>query len=165
MAVTLPELETQPVSSSSTELSVHAGPSHPPAARAPIADRSSGRSRDEDRGYAARFLGATFATVGGAGLATGGVLAVLAVRRRDHALDYCGDNGRQCTPHGIELRQEAGKLTRAATISAVAGGALLVTGFVVYTAAPHGQDSQAVSVTAVPEASTRGVTFQVRGAF
>jgi hypothetical protein len=123
------------------------------------------REAPEDRGYAARVLGTTFMVVGGAGLATSGVLAVLAARRNDHSLDYCGDNARFCTARGVELRHEARRLADAATVSAAASGGLLVSGFVVYATAPRGHAAERVSVTAVPEAATRGVTLQVRGAF
>jgi hypothetical protein len=119
----------------------------------------------EDRGYAARVLGIGFVVVGGAGLATSGVLAVLAARRNDHSLDYCSDNPHSCTARGVELRHEAGKLADAATVSAAASGGLLVTGFVVYATAPRGQAAERVSVSALPEAARRAVSLQVRGAF
>jgi hypothetical protein len=118
-----------------------------------------------DRGYAARVLGATFGVVGGASLATGGVLAVLAAKRNDHSLDYCGKDPRFCTPRGVQLRREAGSLADAATLSAAAGGVLLVTGFVVYTAAPSGHSAERVSVSATPQVAAKGVTLQLRGAF
>jgi len=77
--------------------------------------------RGSDHGYAARVLGATFMVVGGAGLATGGVLTVLAAKRNDHSLDYCGNDRRFCTPRGVELRREAGTLADAATLSVGCG--------------------------------------------
>jgi hypothetical protein len=166
VVVSMQPLEPEPVVVSSRELSQHAVPRQPPAGPEPTTAGPSGQRRDrEDRGYAARVLGATSAVAGAAGLASGGVLAVLAGRRTDHSLDYCDDNGRHCTARGLELRHEADTLSKAATISAAAGGALLVTGFVVYTTAPHGQAAEPVSVSAVPQAFPRGVTLQVRGAF
>jgi hypothetical protein len=93
------------------------------------------------------------------------VLAVLAARRNDHSLDYCGRDPRFCTPRGVELRREARTLADAATLSAAAGGALLVTGFIVYTAAPSGHSAERVSVTATPQVAVGVVTLQLRGAF
>src|SRR6185369_7325699 len=42
-----------------------------------------------DRGYAARATGATLAVVGGLGLATGGVLSLVAKKRNDSSLEEC----------------------------------------------------------------------------
>ena len=137
-----------------------------PALPAPAAEPARDRGRaSSDHGYAARVLGATFGVVGGASLATGGVLAVLAAKRNDHSLDYCGRDPKFCTPRGVQLRREAGTLADAATLSAAAGGALLVTGFIVYTAAPSGHSAERVSVTAAPQVAAGGVTLQLRGAF
>jgi hypothetical protein len=140
------------------------GPAPVLPASAPGTASDRGRAAS-DHGYAARVLGATFGVVGGASLAAGGVLAVLAARRNDHSLDYCGNDPRFCTPRGVELRREAGSLADAATLSAASGGALLVTGFVVYTAAPSAHGGERVSVTATPQVAVNSVSLQLRGAF
>ena len=159
--LTVPRLDAQPVLAPPPARFVRQTVHRVPAA----ASASGQQPRLEDRGYAARVVGATFAAVGGAGLATSGVLAVLAAKRSEHSLDHCGDDGQSCTPRGAELRHEADKLEKAAMVSAAAGGGLLVTGFVVYTTAPRGHAAEHVSISAVPDAATRGASLQLRGAF
>jgi len=165
--LSVPRLEPEPTSTSTTVMIARKDTPKNAAGTPAIAgaDASAPGTAAEDHGYGARALGATFAVVGGAGLAAGGVLTVVAARRSDHALDYCTASSHSCSPRGVELRHEAHTLAEAAAVSAAAGGALLVTGFVVYTSAPSGHPAERVSFSAVPEAKTRGVTLQMRGVF
>jgi len=166
--LSVPRLEPEPAATTSTTVMIarkDTAKSAPAHAAAAVDVPEPPRGAAEDRGYGARALGATFAVVGGAGVAAAGVLTVVAARRSDHALDYCTASSHSCPPRGVELRNEAHTLAEAAAISAAAGGALLVTGFVVYTAAPSAHSSERVSISAVPEAKTRGVTLQMRGVF
>ena len=157
--VTLPPLEEDAAASATlvpTKLRrIPADTAAPPA--------SIGKTRTVDRGYAARVTGATLAVWGGLGLATGGVLTILAARRNDNSRDYCAENQRFCSARGVQLRQEAQRLADAATVSVAVGGGLLAAGLVVYWAAPRGA-TERVALTVAPDLRG-GFSCAAQGAF
>jgi hypothetical protein len=122
------------------------------------------RRLDTRRGSVARGAGIGLSIIGGVGLATGGVLAFVSAKRNDRSLNHCPESATLCTPQGVALRNEAGKLADYATVSAAIGGGLLLTGLVVYVTAPRGAKSDAVALTLSPEA-TGGFGLRARGAF
>jgi serine/threonine-protein kinase len=122
------------------------------------------RVSDEDRGYAARVMGVSLLVAGGVGLATSGALALVAQQRNDDSLEYCPNDPTHCAPRGVQLRSDAGRLADYATVAAAVGGGLLVTGLVVYVAAPSGEPRERVSLGVVP-AGAGGVGLRAAGAF
>ncbi len=118
---------------------------------------------DVDRGYAPRVVGVTFAVLGGMGLGTSGVLAVMAKRRNDAALSRCPNDNSRCAS-GVEKRHEAAKLAQAATVSASIGGGLLLTGLIVYWVAPAAS-SERVSMAVAPDLRLGGATLRIETAF
>jgi len=117
-----------------------------------------------DHGYATRVVGATFAVLGGMGLATSGVLTVLAKRHNDASLADCPDDKRHCTALGVQKRREAIKLANAATVSVSVGGGLLLTGLIVYWVAPK-PTTERVSIGFAPDPLHRGGSLRLEGAF
>lgn len=117
-----------------------------------------------DRGYASRVVGVTFVVLGGMGLATSGVLTALAKRHNDASLAYCPDDKRHCSPTGVEKRREAIKLANAATVSVSVGGGMLLTGLIVYWAAPKAT-SERISVGLAPDLRHGGGSLRLEAAF
>jgi hypothetical protein len=121
--------------------------------------------RGDDSGAATRAVGVTLGAIGVAGLATGGVLAVLAARRNHQSLEHCPEDPRRCTSRGLELRDQAGRYADYATLSAALGGVLVASGLIVYVVAPDAKGRERVSLLAAPDLGSRTVTLQARGSF
>jgi hypothetical protein len=120
---------------------------------------------DPEAGYTARALGVTFAVIGGIGLATGGVLAVLSNRRNDQSLEHCPNSARLCTTRGVQLREEATTLADMATVSAAVGGGLVATGIIVYAVGANQRSSERVAFDVSPDVQRGGLTLRARGTF
>lgn len=133
-----------------------------PMTRLPADERPAQR---DNQGAAARGVGITLTALGTAGLATSGVLAVLAGRRNHDSLEHCPEDPRRCTPRGVELRDQAGRFADYATVSAALGGALAATGLIIYVVAPDGKTRERVSLLAAPSIANRAMTLQARGSF
>lgn len=113
---------------------------------------------DGDAGSAQRTWGWVGVGVGAAGLAAGGVFALLAKSKWDEAQsDYCRSD-RECTPRGVELVDEARGLGNIATVASVAGVAVLGTGIVLVLTSPSRPPAAAESAR-----SPRGLRAQFRG--
>jgi hypothetical protein len=117
-----------------------------------------------DRGYAARATGVTLAVVGGLGLATSGMLSLLAKKRDKSSLEYCPEDERLCSARGVQLRREAIKLADAATVSVAVGGGLLAAGLVVYLAAPKAA-TEHTSLAFAADVRNGGVTLRAKAEF
>lgn len=86
-----------------------------------------------------RPVGLVIGGVGLAGLAMGGIFAVLAKTTDAHALaDECGGNASTCSIAGIEDGNRAHAEARTSTIALIGGGLLLGTGALIYFTAPGG---------------------------
>lgn len=146
-------------------LEAEAPPPEPSAAPVRPAARPARKlpRSDPDAGYTTRVLGVTFGVVGGVGLATGGVLAVLSSRRNDQSLEQCPNSPRLCTTRGVQLREEATTLADMATISAAVGGGLVATGVVLYVVGANQRPTERVALHVSPDPS--GVTLRARGTF
>jgi serine/threonine-protein kinase len=132
-----------------------------PAARAP--EQDAPRLRRVDAGKAWRVLGITFAGAGAIGLVGGGVATALAVRSNDASLLECRDDGRICTRRGVELRDRAARQADIATGAVAAGGALVLTGILIYTL--PGSKQREVRVALAPAKQGQGAVLSARGAF
>lgn len=130
----------------------------------PLASTPVVRAPAEDRGYAVRVLGVSLLVAGGVGMATSGALALVAQQRNDDSLEYCPNDPGHCAPRGVQLRRDAGRLADYATVAAAVGGGLLVTGLVVYIAAPSGAPHERVALGVGPT-GPGGLGLRAAGAF
>jgi hypothetical protein len=133
-------------------------------AKAKAAPLPTRPAADEDRGYAVRVMGVSLLVAGGVGLATSGALGLVAQQRNDDSLEYCPNDPGHCAPRGIQLRNDAGRLADYATLAAAVGGGLLVTGLVVYVAAPRGEPRERIALGLGP-AGRGGLGLRAAGAF
>ncbi len=123
-----------------------------------IADKPEGGRRDKQRVRIALVMGG----VGVASLATSLVLGMSAKAKYDDGLDDCPvtDGTPRCsTDAQLQVLDDAGARANIATGFAVAGGALLVAGVVIYFTAPR--ESMQVS----PTASGSSVGLSLSGSF
>jgi serine/threonine-protein kinase len=115
-----------------------------------------------DRGSAGatqRTLGLVVGAVGVATLATGAVFGLLAKRTYDSATPYCP--GDACTPDGLARSDRAHTQATIASGAFIAGGALLVTGGVIYLTAPRSHPAVAVR----PQIGTHAMGWEIGGRF
>ncbi len=134
-----------------------------PTARTVVV-RSEAPPPSNDGGYAARVVGASLAATGAAGLATGGVLALIAKSRRGAARDACSAHPELCDSRGALLRRDAGRLADYAVVSAAVGGGLLLTGLMVYLAAPSERAAKRVALAVAPDVRG-GLSLSATGDF
>lgn len=113
--------------------------------------------------------------IGGAGILSLGTsvgFGIRSLQKHDDARVHC--SGNLCNAQGVELRNEARTAGNVATITAIAGGAALVTGIVLVLTAPRGQAPLAGSSKQEPRSVASitpdlmvgrdGATFVIRGA-
>ena len=100
---------------------------------AELDQRSSGKGQ--------RVAGLVLGAAGLAGLGIGGYFGAVSWIRHDDAGSHCGANG--CDASGVSLRDDARRDGNAATVSFVAGGALLLAGIITYVTAPRSSASDA----------------------
>jgi serine/threonine-protein kinase len=113
----------------------------------------------------ARPFGIAATAVGAAGLATAGVLALLAKNKNDDSLEHCPVDPSHCTSEGVTLRDQAGKLADFATVSAVFGGALAITGVVLLVTSAPSTPRESASVRFTPVLGPRAAGLQAGGSF
>jgi hypothetical protein len=101
--------------------------------------------------------------IGGAGMAGGGVLALLAGRRHQDSMQHCPEDPRRCTERGVELRSKATRFADYATASVAVGGVLAASGIVIYALAPKRDRRESVALLASP--GLTAWTIKARGAF
>ncbi len=104
----------------------------PPPARSPLP------SEDGSAGQWRQPVGITAVAVGGAGIALGGVLGVLAIAKNDESNGpgLCDAATDRCSFDGRELRRDALGLATGSTIAFVAGGVIAAGGLVLWLTAP-----------------------------
>jgi hypothetical protein len=132
---------------------------------APVSAARRPKTERHDTGSTTRGVGVTLTSVGLAGLAGSGVLALLAARRNDDSLRYCPDDPQRCTPRGVELRRDAAGLADYATLSAALGGALVVSGVVVFVLASDKPSRERIALEAAPDPTSGAWSLRARGAF
>jgi hypothetical protein len=155
--VPLPPLEPQRAPASPRPAANSDSPAKPSEERTSL-------PRSVSRGYAARVVGASLAATGGVGLATGGVLALVAKKRHDASLERCSGVPRRCSARGEELQDESERFATYAAVSAAIGGGLLVAGLVVYLTAPSERGRKPLAFGVAPDARG-GWSLQAAGAF
>jgi hypothetical protein len=131
-------------------------PSEPPPASAPPpaapADdtSSSPSSSSASPGSGQRTLGLVIGGVGIAGLATGGIFALLANSAKSDYQQHCGSNigapATACDPQGISGHQDASTKATVSTIAFAVGGAALAAGVLLFFTAPHGDSAPQVGI-------------------
>ncbi len=114
-------------------------------------------------------------SIGLAGLATGGVLALLAKNKSNASLANCAEyNFNLCNADGVSQRNEALNLATGATVSLSVGGALLVTGLGLLILSPSskremvargGTSAQTRELSFTPLISPSGGAAILRGSF
>lgn len=121
--------------------------SAPPTERSIVvrSERAPQRVDGSRPGSVQRGVGVGLAVIGGLGLATSGVLALLSAKRNDASLEQCPESANLCTPRGVALREEAGRIADYGTVSAAVGGGLLAAGLIVYWTAPSAESAEQVS--------------------
>jgi hypothetical protein len=101
------------------------------------AEESAVRDTVPTGGTTQRVWGAVVGAFGLAAFSAGTVLGFVADRKYDESLDECrADDESLCTPRGVEQREEAQDFALASAVALGGGGALLVTGIVLYFTAP-----------------------------
>jgi hypothetical protein len=106
----------------------------PAPSTSPTEDQKSGGSP----GQAQRVLGIVGLSLGGVGLAVGGVSGILAMTKFNESKSQCEPaNINQCSPLGVETRDQALMFGDVSTVAFSVGGALALTGFVLLVTAPR----------------------------
>ena len=90
----------------------------------------------DSNGNSLRTVGLVTAGVGVVTLGAGTVLGVMASRKNEDSLEECPNEPDRCTPRGVALREEAREYADWSTAGFAVGGGLIVTGAVLYIAAP-----------------------------
>jgi hypothetical protein len=127
----------------------------PSRSRAPL-------SMPERSGEPQRVGGFVAVGIGGAALATGGVLAFLAREKNEESLSECDQRDTNaCSSEGVRLRHEARGLAGTATVTGIVGGVLAASGVVLVLTAP--KDSRELVVG--PAVGSDSAAFELRGAF
>lgn len=122
---------------------------------------------DTDDGSTQRVLGIVVGSVGAAGLAAGSVFGALAKSKWDDAQGEGCRNGVCTTNAGQDASEDANRFATIGTIGLAGGGALLVTGVVLYLTAPSDGREQASSGDWGVDASVSPgeAAVSVRGSF
>jgi hypothetical protein len=128
VTVQVPALEQAPA----------AAPGMPPPVPGPTAPPPG----DQETSATPMILGITFGTVGVVGIAIGTALGVIAINKKGEVDDLCPDLN-NCTEEGIAVNDEAKTAATVSTVGFIAGGALLVTGIVLWVALPSSSDAEA----------------------
>jgi hypothetical protein len=129
---------------------------------APERARTPLRAGSNQSGEPQRVGGFVALGLGGAALATGGVLAYLAKEKNDESLAECSEQDKNaCSSEGIRLRHQARGLAGSATVTGIVGGVLAATGVVLVLTAP--KDSREFVVG--PAVGSDRASFEMRGTF
>ena len=116
-------------------------------------------------GRGRRLFGLALTGAGIGGLVVGGVFGAQARSHNDKATVICGGDIDRCEPSGTNDAQRevdrARSAARISTVGFIAGGALAVTGIIVYVTAPKGE-RRAVAVTPLVDGTTAGLALSGR---
>jgi serine/threonine-protein kinase len=100
------------------------------------------------------------------GLGVGGFFGLKASGLNDDAKKTCGGSITSCDPAKLPIAQkqvdDARSAANISTVGFIAGGALAVTGVVIYLTAPKVVENNTVKVTPVVGGGTVGATFELR---
>ena len=113
-------------------------PSRPPPAEAPAKELEPD---DPSRGNVQRAVGIGLIGAGVVGLGVGAYFGLRSMNTRDEAARNCNESG-VCNPHGFDLRGDAIRYGNTSTVAFIAGGAVLVGGFVVFLTAPRNRAAE-----------------------
>ncbi len=147
---------------------VPAGPSQV-TFRVPVLERRAARkpvalvaAPESDPGKPQRIGGYVALGLGGAALATSGVLAYLAKATNDESTAECSEQDENaCSAEGVRLRHEARGLAGTATATGIVGGVLAASGFVLVLTAP----SSSQELVLGPAVGNHSGGFEMRGRF
>lgn len=117
-------------------------------------------------GSTQRTLGWIITGVGAVGLGVGAGFGLSSLGKRDEARSHCVSDA--CDATGVGLRDDAMRNGNIATISTIAGGAILAGGIILVLTAPKGSEvtpERAGKVRAVPSFAHNGGGFMLQGAF
>jgi len=127
----------------------------PPKKKPPVAHPGRGR----------RIAGLAIVGLGVGGLAAGGFFGAKARSINQEASDLCGGDIARCDPARTNEAQdkvdEARSAANFSTIGAIAGGALVVTGVILYITAPKAE-RRAVSIAPLVGGGTAGLSLSGR---
>jgi tetratricopeptide (TPR) repeat protein len=129
----------------------------PPPPEKPIRPGKVGRGR--------RIGGVVLVGLGLGGLGAGGGFTVIARRRNAEAKEICGGDIDRCEPTNTADAQgkidDARLAANISTAAFIAGGALVVTGVILYITAPKAE-RRAVSIAPLVDATTAGIALSGR---
>jgi hypothetical protein len=131
----------------------------------PVSSRPAIPSDSAKRRHKRHVIGGTVAGLGAGAVVVGGIFGVLANGKYSDAKTTCGGSIDRCAPDRVDLAQgqvdDARSAANLSSILFVAGGALVVTGAVLWISAPH------VEKPSLAIAPTAGgfVGFVARGRF
>jgi hypothetical protein len=116
-----------------------------------------------DRGQGLRIAGATLVVVGLAGIGAGTVFGIMSKGRHDEAQAHC-DASNRCDAAGLGLRDDAIRNGTISTIAFAGGGAVLITGAILWLAAPSSTASHG-GLRAAPSVGANTLGLNLRGEF
>lgn len=119
-----------------------------------------------ESGSTQRTLGWIVTGVGAVGLGVGAGFGLSSLGKRDESREHCVADA--CNATGVGLRDDAIRNGNIATISTIAGGAVLLGGIVLVLTSPKGSEvtpERAGKVRAVPSFAQNGGGLMLQGAF
>ncbi len=135
------------------------------AATAAAPDEPKPPSSGGKPGRGRRILGLTLTGAGVGGLVVGGVFGYQARELNNSAKRSCGGDIEHCQPASTNTAQlevnRARSAARISTVGFIAGGALVVTGVVLFVSAPKAEQ-RAVSISPLVDGTTAGLALSGR---
>jgi hypothetical protein len=145
----------------SRRIEIPALPSAPPSAAPVAAVATPAAAEPAAPSSAQRAAGYITTTTGIVALAVGGFFGYRAYSLNQRSKGQCRDvDPTACTPQGVELRDDAKRMSTVSTITSIAGGVLVVGGVALVLTAPSASYGEHV---AVRSASLSGLQLGVRG--
>jgi tetratricopeptide (TPR) repeat protein len=150
---------------------VAAGPGRHYRVVAPLLKPAKEQENNSQRGSGLRTAGLVTAGAGAVCMGAGAALGVMAIAKNDQSYEECPNSPDRCTPRGTALRQQAGEYADWATAGFAVGGGLIVTGLVLYVAAPSRAPKEKpatprlAELGVAPSIESRGLRLTVKGRF
>jgi len=160
--VLVPELQDAPAAAAPTTPPVKSSPSPAlPAAPPPT---------ESDRGASQRTIGLVALGVGIAGIAAGSIFGAIALGKSSSAKTLCPASGPICaSQQGVQDNNDANSAATISTVALAAGGAAVVTGAILFLAAPKRATSpggeRAAALRLTPTFGARGAGLELGGAW